>query len=60
MEIQVGLLGLARTLQQDLDRIAEDADTTTTKGLHNILTGNVSIVHSLMCLFERAKLYVLS
>lgn len=41
MEIQVGLLGLARTLQQDLDRIAEDADTTTTKGLHNILTGNV-------------------
>ena len=41
MEIQVGLLGLARTLQQDLDRIAEDADTTTSKGLHYILTGDV-------------------
>lgn len=37
LKLQVGLLGLARTLQQDLDRIAEDADTTTTKGLHNIL-----------------------
>lgn len=38
LKLQVGLLGLARTLQQDLDRIAEDADSTTTKGLHYILT----------------------
>ncbi|KAG0556968.1 hypothetical protein M758_11G088600 [Ceratodon purpureus] len=38
LKLQVGLLGLARTLQQDLDRIADDADTTTTKGLHYILT----------------------
>lgn len=37
--MQVGLLGMARTLQRDLDKIAEDADTTTPEGLHYILTG---------------------
>lgn len=36
---QVGLLGMARTLQQDLDRIAAQADTTTASGLHYVLTG---------------------
>jgi uncharacterized membrane protein len=39
MEIQVGLLGMARTLQRDLDRIAQRADTTTEEGLHYVLTG---------------------
>lgn len=36
---QVGLLGMARTLQKDLDRIANQADTTTAEGLHSVLTG---------------------
>jgi uncharacterized membrane protein len=40
--IQVGLLGMGRTLQRDLDKIAGEADTTTAEGLHNVLTG----VHS--------------
>lgn len=30
---------MARTLQQDLDRIAAQADTTTASGLHYVLTG---------------------
>jgi uncharacterized membrane protein len=30
---------MARTLQAELDQIAEHADTTTRKGLHYILTG---------------------
>lgn len=37
--IQVGLLGMGRTLQRDLDRIAGQADTTTAEGLHYVLTG---------------------
>eukprot|EP00850_Spirogloea_muscicola_P020287 SM000212S06880 [mRNA] locus=s212:44646:47005:+ [translate_table: standard] len=39
--VQVGLLGLARNLQQDLDRIADRADTSSKKGLHYILTETV-------------------
>ncbi|CAM6023983.1 unnamed protein product [Sphagnum balticum] len=38
LKLQVGLLGMARTLQAELDQIAEHADTTTRKGLHYILT----------------------
>jgi hypothetical protein len=30
---------MARTLQRDLDRIAQQADTTTEEGLHYVLTG---------------------
>jgi hypothetical protein len=30
---------MARTLQRDLDRIAQQADTTTEEGLHHVLTG---------------------
>lgn len=37
--VQVGLLGLARSLQKDLDRIADKADTSSPEGLHYILTG---------------------
>ncbi|PKA49336.1 hypothetical protein AXF42_Ash014238 [Apostasia shenzhenica] len=33
----VGLLGLARSFQQDLDRIAETADTSTSEGLNYVL-----------------------
>ncbi|KAK6143231.1 hypothetical protein DH2020_023579 [Rehmannia glutinosa] len=36
---QVGLLGLGRSLQKDLNRIAETADTSTSEGLHYVLTG---------------------
>ena len=40
--VQVGLLGLARSLQKDLDRIADKADTSSPEGLHFILTGTSS------------------
>ena len=38
-KLQVGLLGSARTLQRDLDRIAGKADTSTPSGLHFVLQG---------------------
>lgn len=38
LKLQVGLLGMGRTLQRDLDRIAGQADTTTAEGLHYVLT----------------------
>eukprot|EP00262_Sarcandra_glabra_P012074 TRINITY_DN302_c0_g1_i1.p1 TRINITY_DN302_c0_g1~~TRINITY_DN302_c0_g1_i1.p1 ORF type:complete len:402 (-),score=50.31 TRINITY_DN302_c0_g1_i1:342-1547(-) len=38
LKLQVGLLGMARSLQRDLDRIAEVADTSTTEGLNYVLT----------------------
>ncbi|KAH7387943.1 hypothetical protein KP509_16G049900 [Ceratopteris richardii] len=41
LKVQVGLLGMARSLQQDLDWIAEQADTSTSDGLHHILTETV-------------------
>lgn len=41
LKLQVGLLGMARSLQQDLDRIAERADTSTPEGLHYVLTETV-------------------
>lgn len=41
LKLQVGLLGMARSLQQDLDRIAERADTSTPAGIHHILTETV-------------------
>ena len=37
---QVGLLGLGRTLQQDFNRLAENADTSTSEVLAYVLTGN--------------------
>jgi len=36
--IQVGLLGMARDLQKDLDQMADKADTSTDAGLHYLLT----------------------
>lgn len=38
LKLQVGLLGMARSLQQDLNRIAERADTSTPEGLSYVLT----------------------
>lgn len=56
-KVQVGLLGSARELQQDLERIAEKADTDSPYGLHYILQETVL---SLMrnpdyCLYGFAK-----
>lgn len=38
IKLQVGLLGMGRSLQKDLNRIAEVADTSTTEGLSYVLT----------------------
>lgn len=38
LKLQVGLLGLGRSLQRDLNRIAEVADTSTPEGLSFVLT----------------------
>ncbi|CAA7017186.1 unnamed protein product [Microthlaspi erraticum] len=38
LKLQVGLLGLGRTLQQDFNRLAESADTSTSEGLSYVLT----------------------
>ena len=40
-KVQVGLLGLARGLQADLDVIARRADTSTPSGLHFLLQGKI-------------------
>ncbi|CAA2957216.1 uncharacterized protein LOC111379199 [Olea europaea subsp. europaea] len=38
LKLQVGLLGMGRSLQTDLNRIAENADTSSSEGLHYVLT----------------------
>uniref|UniRef100_A0A5B6ZFA9 Myelin-associated oligodendrocyte basic protein n=1 Tax=Davidia involucrata TaxID=16924 RepID=A0A5B6ZFA9_DAVIN len=38
LKLQVGLLGMGRSLQRDLNRIAETADTSTSEGLSYVLT----------------------
>lgn len=38
LKVQVGLLGMGRALQRDLNRIAETADTSTPAGLSYVLT----------------------
>ncbi|XP_039060715.1 uncharacterized protein LOC120204759 [Hibiscus syriacus] len=38
LKLQVGLLGMGRTLQKDLNRIAKVADTSTSEGLSFVLT----------------------
>lgn len=56
MRVQVGLLGNARTLQRDLERIADRADTSTTVGLHYVLTETVLSLlrHPEYCVYGRA------
>jgi len=44
-KLQVGLLGDARRLQKQLDRIAGRADTNTPSGLHYILQGQHGSSH---------------
>ena len=39
VKLQVGLLGTARSMQRDLDRIAGRADTSNPSGLHYVLQG---------------------
>jgi len=41
VKIQIGLLGLARQLQLDLEEIADAADTSSTEGLHYVLEETV-------------------
>ena len=41
VKIQIGLLGLARSLQLDLEDIAEKADTSSPEGLHYVLEETV-------------------
>ena len=41
VKIQVGLLGTARALQKDLERIADKADTSSPDGLHYVLEETV-------------------
>ncbi|GAQ86548.1 hypothetical protein KFL_002960030 [Klebsormidium nitens] len=55
MRLQVGLLGNARTLQRDLERIADRADTSTTSGLHYVLTETVLSLlrHPEYCVYGR-------
>ena len=43
VKLQVGLLGTARQLKRDLERIAGRADTNTPDGLHYILQGACSL-----------------
>lgn len=38
LKLQVGLLGMARTFQKDLNQIAKTADTSTSEGLNFVLT----------------------
>ena len=48
-KLQVGLLGDARRLQRQLDRIAGRADTNTPSGLHYILQGKCTMTPSSPC-----------
>ncbi|KAG7020889.1 hypothetical protein SDJN02_17577 [Cucurbita argyrosperma subsp. argyrosperma] len=41
LKLQVGLLGMGRGLQRDLNRIAESADTSTPEGLSYVLTETI-------------------
>ena len=41
VKLQVGLLGSARDLQKDLNRLANNLDTSTPQGLHYLLTETV-------------------
>ena len=41
VKLQIGLLGIARTLQKDLERIADSADSSSASGLHYVLQETV-------------------
>lgn len=42
IKLQVGLLGTARSIQKELDKIAQVADTSKPKGLSYVLQGEAS------------------
>ncbi|KAK1421538.1 hypothetical protein QVD17_23953 [Tagetes erecta] len=52
LKLQVGSLGTGRSLQKDLNRIAESADTSTSKGLHYVLQESILALlrHSDYCI----------
>lgn len=52
-KVQVGLLGSARELQRDLERIADRADTNSPDGLHYVLQGMYFV-----CLFYCRNIHV--
>ncbi|EYU37048.1 hypothetical protein MIMGU_mgv1a018020mg, partial [Erythranthe guttata] len=53
LKLQVGLLDLGKSVQRELDGIAETADTSTLKGLHYILTETMVALlrHADCCVF---------
>ena len=56
-KVQVGLLGSARSLKRDLDRIAGRADTNTPEGLHYVMQGELPSL--LMGLLDTTQLQML-
>lgn len=59
-KLQVGLLGSARSLQRDLERIAGRADTNTPDGLHYVLQGeHARLVVAFICLSTAAEIGML-
>mmetsp|Transcript_7705 Transcript_7705/g.25539 ORF Transcript_7705/g.25539 Transcript_7705/m.25539 type:complete len:407 (-) Transcript_7705:49-1269(-) len=59
LRMQVGLLGLARTLQKDLERIADEADTSTPEGMMYVLEETVLALnrHPDYCVYGNADSY---
>ncbi|XP_073120778.1 FLUCTUATING-LIGHT-ACCLIMATION protein 1, chloroplastic-like [Henckelia pumila] len=52
LKLQVGLLGLGRSVQKDLNHIAEIADTSTSQGRHSMLSETILSIlrHSDYCI----------
>ena len=48
-KLQVALLGSARSLQRQLDRLADRADTSTPEGLHFVLQGAGCCLYCFTC-----------
>ena len=48
-KVQVGLLGTARGMQRDLERIADRADTDSPSGLHYVLQGECCSTRTSLC-----------
>jgi uncharacterized membrane protein len=53
VRLQVGLLGAARSMQEDLERIAERADTSSSEGLAHVLqeTAVALLRHPELCVY---------
>ena len=46
--VQVALLGQAKSVQVQMDKLCEEADTGSKEGLHNLLTGQLDLIAALM------------